>query len=78
MELRRGAAIVDPRHLPRLAADLACDDGATARCGKDSEPWNGVAILARGATPVLTRRTLPGDPADDQARYIDGRLDLPA
>jgi exodeoxyribonuclease-3 len=27
--------------------------------------WNGVAILARGATPVLTRRSLPGDPADD-------------
>ena len=32
--------------------------------------WNGVAILARGATPVLTRRTLPGDPDDRQARYI--------
>jgi exodeoxyribonuclease-3 len=26
--------------------------------------WNGVASLARGATPVITRRALPGDPAD--------------
>lgn len=36
--------------------------------------WNGVAILARGATPVLTRRALPGDPADRQARYIEAAV----
>ena len=36
--------------------------------------WNGVAILARGMTPVLTRRTLPGDPSDDQARYIEAAV----
>jgi exodeoxyribonuclease-3 len=36
--------------------------------------WNGVAILARGATPVLTRRSLPRDPADDQARYIEAAV----
>ena len=36
--------------------------------------WNGVAILARGATPVITRRSLPGDPADDQARYIEAAV----
>jgi exodeoxyribonuclease-3 len=33
--------------------------------------WNGVAILARGADPVLTQDALPGDPADDQARYVE-------
>ncbi len=33
--------------------------------------WNGVAILARGATPVETRRGLPGDPTDVQSRYIE-------
>lgn len=33
--------------------------------------WNGVAILCRGAQPVLTRRRLPGDPSDDQARYVE-------
>ena len=33
--------------------------------------WNGVAILARGQRPILTRKGLPGDPADDQSRYIE-------
>jgi exodeoxyribonuclease-3 len=36
--------------------------------------WNGVAILARGAEPVLTRAELPGDPADAQARYIEAAV----
>jgi exodeoxyribonuclease-3 len=36
--------------------------------------WNGVAILARGAEPVVTRRALPGDPADAQARYIEAAV----
>jgi exodeoxyribonuclease-3 len=36
--------------------------------------WNGVAILARGADPVLTRGSLPGDPADKQARYIEAAV----
>jgi exodeoxyribonuclease-3 len=36
--------------------------------------WNGVAILARGVTPVITRRALPGDPADEQARYIEAAV----
>ena len=36
--------------------------------------WNGVAILARGATPVLTRTRLPGDPEDHQARYIEAAV----
>ena len=33
--------------------------------------WNGVAILARGATPVEPRRGLAGDPSDTQSRYIE-------
>jgi len=36
--------------------------------------WNGVAILARGAQPVLTRSTLPGDASDRQARYIEAAV----
>ena len=36
--------------------------------------WNGVAILARGADPVETRRALPGDPADLQSRYIEAAV----
>lgn len=37
--------------------------------------WNGVAILARDAEPVLTRTDLPGDPDDNQARYIEAAVD---
>ena len=36
--------------------------------------WNGVAILGRGMEPVLTRRMLPGDPADKQSRYIEAAV----
>jgi exodeoxyribonuclease-3 len=32
---------------------------------------HGVAILSRGAAPVETRRGLPGDGADGQARYLE-------
>jgi exodeoxyribonuclease-3 len=33
--------------------------------------YNGVAILARGETPVETRRGLPGDPDDTHSRYLE-------
>jgi len=36
--------------------------------------WNGVAILAREAEPVVTRAALPGDAADTQARYIEAAV----
>ncbi|MDQ0840093.1 exodeoxyribonuclease III [Sphingomonas faeni] len=36
--------------------------------------WNGVAILARGAEPVETRRGLPGDPDDLQSRYLEAAV----
>jgi exodeoxyribonuclease III len=36
--------------------------------------WNGVAILARGSNPVLTRSALPGDADDRQARYIEAAV----
>lgn len=37
--------------------------------------WNGVAILSRSGPPVLTRRSLPGDLADKQSRYIEAAVD---
>ena len=37
--------------------------------------FNGVAILADGAEPVETRRGLPGDPDDVQARYLEAAVD---
>ncbi len=36
--------------------------------------WNGVAILARGAQPIETRRGLPGAPDDTQSRYIEAAV----
>ena len=36
--------------------------------------WNGVAILARDCEPVVTRTTLPGNPVDRQARYIEAAV----
>jgi len=37
--------------------------------------WNGVAILARGADPVESRRGLPGDPDDTHSRYIEALIE---
>ncbi len=36
--------------------------------------WNGVAILARKADPVLIRTALPGDTKDREARYIEAAV----
>jgi exodeoxyribonuclease III len=36
--------------------------------------WNGVAVLARDATPQLVRNALPGDAADAQARYLEAAV----
>jgi exodeoxyribonuclease-3 len=36
--------------------------------------WNGVAILARGREPVVTRTSLPGDADDRQSRYIEAAV----
>jgi exodeoxyribonuclease-3 len=36
--------------------------------------WNGVAILARECDPVLTRSSLPGNPNDSQARYVEAAV----
>ena len=36
--------------------------------------WHGVAILARGTDPIPTRRALPGDADDHEARYIEAAV----
>ena len=36
--------------------------------------WNGVAILAKGFQPLVIRRELPGDPSDDQSRYLEAAI----
>ncbi|WP_157018816.1 exodeoxyribonuclease III [Mesorhizobium xinjiangense] len=60
----------DQRKFPRTALEEA-GYGAVWR---GQPAWNGVAILARGAEPVLTRDELPGDPADRDARYIEAAI----
>jgi exodeoxyribonuclease-3 len=52
---------------------------ALRRAGYDAvwrgqKSWNGVAILARGMEPVLTRSELPGDADDRQSRYIEAAV----
>ena len=61
------------------AADAAFPIEAIRAAGYEAvwvgqRTWNGVAILARGATPVPTRYELPGDPADTQARYVEAAV----
>jgi exodeoxyribonuclease-3 len=41
---------------------------------RGQKSWNGVAILGRDCVPVMTRNTLPGDPSDKQARYIEAAV----
>lgn len=36
--------------------------------------WNGVAILARGAEPLESRRGLPGYPDDEHSRYLEAAV----
>ncbi len=62
------------------AADDAFPEAELGRAGygavwRGQKTWNGVAILARRATPVLIRKSLPGDPADTQSRYIEAAVD---
>ena len=42
---------------------------------KGEHRWNGVAILSRGAAPIVTRRSLPGEPAEGQSRYIEAAVE---
>jgi exodeoxyribonuclease III len=41
---------------------------------RGQKSWNGVAILARNADPVLIRTELPGDAHDKEARYIEAAV----
>jgi exodeoxyribonuclease III len=61
------------------ATDREFPQSALAKAGysavwRGQKSWNGVAILARGGEPILTRTTLPGDAKDEQARYIEAAV----
>ncbi len=36
--------------------------------------WNGVAILSRMGEPIESRRGLPGNPADQESRYLEAAV----
>jgi exodeoxyribonuclease III len=52
----------------------AIDKAGYGSVWRGQKTWNGVAILARGAEPVLIRSELPGDPKDAEARYIEAAV----
>src|SRR5271154_7069833 len=58
------------REFPKVAIEKA---GYRA-VWRGQKSWNGVAILARGSEPIVTRTDLPGDAGDVQARYIEAAV----
>jgi exodeoxyribonuclease-3 len=54
--------------------EAAIRDAGYGAVWRGQQTWNGVAILAKNATPVLTRTELPGDPDDTQSRYIEAAV----
>jgi exodeoxyribonuclease III len=61
------------------AADAEFPKAALEKAGygavwRGQKSWNGVAILARGCEPILTRAELPGAGADAESRYIEAAV----
>jgi exodeoxyribonuclease III len=52
----------------------AIEDSGYHAVWRGQRTWNGVAILSKGARPILTRDELPGDLADTQSRYIEAAV----
>lgn len=74
---REGPDIVCLQELKALdsvfpAADLEAIGYGALWHGQAS--WNGVAILARDAQPLESRRDLPGDPQDKHSRYLEAAV----
>jgi exodeoxyribonuclease-3 len=69
--------IVCLQELKSTDADFPVRDIEKAGYGavwRGQKTWNGVAILARNADPVLIRTGLPGDRDDHEARYIEAAV----
>ena len=54
--------------------EAAIRDGGYGAVWRGQRTWNGVAILAKSARPILIRDELPGDPGDTQSRYIEAAV----
>jgi len=69
--------VVALQELKSTDADFPIDAINEAGYGavwRGQKTWNGVAILARKADPVLIRTELPGAPDDREARYIEAAV----
>lgn len=60
-------------------SDATFPHGALRKLGyhaavRGQRATHGVAILARDAAPIVTRRALPGESEDDQARYLEAAV----
>jgi exodeoxyribonuclease III len=53
----------------------AIEDAGYGAIWSGEKAYNGVAILAKGSTPVEVRRALPGHTADKQSRYLEAAVD---
>ena len=54
--------------------EAALRDAGYGAIWHGQKSWNGVAILARGASPVETQRGLPGEPDSSHARYLEATV----
>ena len=74
------AARPDAVALQELKADdaefpiAAIEKAGYGAVWRGQKSWNGVAILARKAEPILIRDALPGDAGDREARYIEAAV----
>jgi exodeoxyribonuclease III len=54
--------------------EAAIRDAGYGAVWRGQRSWNGVAILAKDAEPILIRDDLPGDPTDVQSRYVEAAV----
>jgi exodeoxyribonuclease-3 len=54
--------------------EAAIRDAGYGAAWHGQKSWNGVAILVRGGEPEDVERGLPGEPEDEQSRYIEATV----
>ena len=53
----------------------AIEDAGYGAVWHGQKAWNGVAVLAKGSTPVERQRGLAGEPEDEHSRYLECEID---
>lgn len=64
-------ALQELKAIQEAFPEAAIRDAGYGCIWQGQRAWNGVALLARGQDPIESRRGLPGDPKDDQSRYLE-------